>query len=43
MSYYVNGFHVDSGQDWAHFVLVVVVALFMEPFLFIFSKVSKLM
>jgi len=45
MSYCVNGFRVDSGHDWAPFVLVVVVALFMVglPFLFIFSKVSKLL
>ena len=41
MSYCVNGFRVDSGHDQAPFVLVVVVALFMVPFVFIFSKVSK--
>ena len=41
MSYCVNGFRVDFCHDRAPFVLVVVVALFMVPFLFIFSKVSK--
>jgi len=43
MSYYVNGFRADSGHDRTPFVLAVVVALFMVPFLFIFPKVSKLM
>jgi len=37
VSYCVNGFRVDSGHDRAPFVLVIVVALFMVPFLFIFS------
>jgi len=37
-SYCVNGFRVDSGHCRAPFVLVVVVALFMVPFLFNFSK-----
>jgi len=41
MSYCVNGFRVDTGHDRAPFVLVVVAALFMVPFLFIFSKLSK--
>jgi len=43
MSYCVNGLRVDSGHDWAPFVLVVVVAFFLVQFLFIFSKVSKLL
>jgi len=30
----VNGFRVDFGHNWAPFILVVVVALFMIPFLF---------
>ena len=34
MSYCVNGFRVDSGHDWAPFVLVVVVALFMVGYHF---------
>ena len=42
MSYCVNGFHVDSGHDLAPFILVAVVALFMVPFLFIFSNVSNI-
>jgi len=41
VSYCVNGFRVDSGHDQAPFVLVVVVALFMVPFLFIFSKLFQ--
>ena len=34
-------FCVDSGHDRAPFVLVVVVTLFMVPFLFDYSKGSK--
>jgi len=33
-----NGFRVDSGHSRAPFILVVVVALYMVPCLFIFSK-----
>ena len=39
MSYCVNGFGADSCHNRAHFVLVVVVALFMVPvFIYIFQK-----
>ena len=39
VSYCVNGFHVDSGHDWAPFVLVEVVALFMVlVFIYFFQK-----
>jgi len=41
VSYCVKVFCVDSDHDRAPFVLVVVVALLMLPFLIIFSKVSK--
>jgi len=43
VSYCVNSFRVESGHDWAPFILVVVDALFIVPFLFIFSEVSKLL
>jgi len=38
VSYCVNGFHVDSGHDRAPFVLAVVVALFMVPFIYFFKS-----
>ena len=36
MSYCVNGFHADSCHNRAAFALVVVVALFMVPVVFIY-------
>jgi len=42
VSYCVNGFHADSCHNWAPFVLVVVVALFMVPvFIYFFQKFPK--
>ena len=39
MSYCVNVFRVDSCHNWAPFVLVVVIALFMvTTFIFFFQK-----
>jgi len=42
MSFFVNGFHVRSGHDWAPFVLVVAIALFMAPvFIYFFQMFSN--
>ena len=39
MSYCVNGFRAGSCHNWAPFVLVVVIALFMVPvFIYVFQK-----
>ena len=38
MSYCVNGFRVDSGHDWAPFVLVVAVGLFIVPVVIYFFQ-----